>query len=166
MQRIDRFVEELKRDGAEMGATVILSALSRQLDEGRYSCVVYNNGQTRTFKQRGVLDLYDLVCRERDFLKGALMSDKIVGKGAAALMILGGVKGVRTEVVSTPALKMLTDNGIKVVFDTEVPYVENRRKTGQCPLDNRLQGVSTADESWPIIEQFVADLRAGVDVMQ
>ena len=166
MQRIDRFVEELKRDGAEMGPTVILSALSRQLDEGRYSCVVYNNGQTRTFKQRGVLDLYDLVSRERDFLKGALMSDKIVGKGAAALMILGGVKGVRTEVVSTPALKMLTDNGIKVVFDTEVPYVENRRKTGQCPLDSRLQGVSTADESWPIIEQFVADLRAGVDVMQ
>jgi Fe-S-cluster-containing dehydrogenase component len=166
MQHIDRFVEELKRDGAELGTTVILSALSRTLDEGRYSCVIYNNGETRTFKQRGVLDLHDLVSEKSESLRGALMSDKIVGKGAAALKVLGGVKAIRTEVISTPALKMLTDNGIKAVFDTEVPYVENRRKTGQCPLDNRLQNVSTPNESWPVIQQFVADLRAGVDVMQ
>lgn len=166
MKRIDRFVEELKRDGAEFGPAIILSALSRQLDEGRYSCVIYNNGQTHTYKQSGVQDLHDLLSGDSSLLKGAYMADKIIGKGAAAMMVLGGVVAVSTHVISTPALKMLRDSGIKVYFDTESPYIENRRKTGQCPLDNRLRDVSTAEECWPLIQQFVADLKAGVDVMQ
>lgn len=162
MQRIDKFVETLKRDGVDLGSAAVLAALSRQLEEGRYSCVVYNGGETRVYTQKGVLDLYDMVSTKSEFLNGSMMADKIVGKGAAAMMVLGGVKAMRTGVICSSALKMLRDNGVKVYFDEEVDYIINRSKTDWCPLEKRVKDASTAEECWPIIEQFVADLKAGL----
>lgn len=162
MQRIDKFVETLKRDGAEMGPAVILSALLRQLEEGRYSCVVYNNDETRTYSQRGVLDLYELVSSKSEFLSGAVMADKIIGKGAAAMIVLGGVKAVSTGVICSSALKMLKDNGVKVYFDEEVDHIDNNAKTDWCPLEKRVKDIATPQDCWPVIEQFVADLKAGL----
>ena len=69
-----------------------MEELINLLHTGGYSCVIDNEGKIRTFTQRGVADLYDLLTREPEFLKGALIADKVVGKGAAALMILGGIK--------------------------------------------------------------------------
>lgn len=65
-----------------------MEELINLLHTGGYSCVIANEGKIRTFTQRGVADLYDLLTREPEFLKGALIADKVVGKGAAALMIL------------------------------------------------------------------------------
>ena len=37
-------------------------------------------------------------------MKGAAIADKVIGKGAAALMVLGGFKTVYADIISTPAL--------------------------------------------------------------
>lgn len=58
-----------------------MEELINLLHSGEYSCVITNEGKVRTFTQRGVADLYDLLTQEPDFLKGALIADKIVGKG-------------------------------------------------------------------------------------
>ena len=68
-----------------------MDELIRLLNEGNYSCVVRQGEETRTFSRRGVADLYDLYATDRAFLKGAWLGDKVIGKGAAALMVLGGV---------------------------------------------------------------------------
>ena len=39
------------------------------LHSGGYSCVIANKGKVRTFTQRGVADLYDLLTQEPEFLK-------------------------------------------------------------------------------------------------
>lgn len=166
MHRIDRFVEALKIGDADLGEITTLATLLKQLDAGRLSCVISKDGEVTTYRQSGVQDLYDLLSEGGGKLKGALVADKIIGRGAAAMMVLGGVKAVNTHTISTPALQMLRNGGVKVYFDTEVDYIENRRKTGQCPLDSRLQNLTDPKECWPVIQQFVADLRAGVDVMQ
>lgn len=161
MQRIDRIVEELKIDGADLGQVARLTSLFRLLENGKHSCVVSNREDTRTFGKSGVNDLYDLYKSSDKFLDGALMADKIVGQGAAALMVLGGVKGVRTRVVTKPALEMLKKNDVKVIYDEVVPHVINRNKDGQCPLDSRLNGIDSADKALPVIEQFMKDLKEG-----
>ena len=58
-----------------------MEELINLLHTGGYSCVIANEGKIRTFTQRGVADLYDLLTREPEFLKGALIADKVVGKG-------------------------------------------------------------------------------------
>ena len=65
-----------------------MDELIRLLNEGNYSCVVRQGEETRTFSRRGVADLYDLYATDRAFLKGAWLADKVIGKGAAALMVL------------------------------------------------------------------------------
>ena len=49
-----------------------MEELINLLHTGGYSCVIDNEGKIRTFTQRGVADLYDLLTREPEFLKGAL----------------------------------------------------------------------------------------------
>ena len=47
-----------------------MEELINLLHTGGYSCVIANEGKIRTFTQRGVADLYDLLTREPEFLKG------------------------------------------------------------------------------------------------
>lgn len=60
------------------------------LQSEQCSCVIRKGDTIRIFRKRGVQDLYRLLKDDPDFLKGAFVADKVVGKAAAALMILGG----------------------------------------------------------------------------
>lgn len=52
------------------------------------SCVVDNGKRRVECYGRGVKDLFDLLNADAPVLRGAAVADKVVGKGAAALMIL------------------------------------------------------------------------------
>lgn len=90
--------------------------LIERLDAEQCSCVIYNGGETRLFWERGVQDLYRLLKTEPDFLRGAFIADKVIGKAAAALMALGGVDEVFARVISSPGRELLERSGIKVDF--------------------------------------------------
>ncbi len=135
--------------------------LLERLDRAGCSLVVQNGGRVTEYTQHGVRDLYDLVTTRPEVLRGAHVADKIIGKGAAALMVAGGVRSATTHTVTTPALKMLRKAGVKVRYGREIPYVENKKKTGQCPLDERLQAVDNPAKAMPVIEQFIRDLNDG-----
>ena len=72
----------------------------------RCSCVIVQNGNVRLCHEHGIKDLYQILKEEPEVLLGATVADKVIGKGAAALMILGGVKEVYADVISRPALKL------------------------------------------------------------
>lgn len=110
------------------------------LHKGGYSCVMKNREEVRTFTQRGVADLYDLYQADSAFMKGAVIADKVIGKGAAALMVLGGFKTVYADIISTPALALLCEAGIETTFAQEVPHIINRDKTGLVPVGDGLHG--------------------------
>ena len=57
---------------------------------------------------------------------------------------------------------MLLKNNIQVVFDQEVDHIENRSKTDWCPLEKRVKDCNTAQACWPVIQQFVKDLKNGL----
>ena len=61
------------------------------LHQGGYSCVVQNDTEIRTFHRHGVIDLYELYQSSPDFCCGAFVADKVIGKGAAALLVLGKI---------------------------------------------------------------------------
>lgn len=85
-----------------------------RLHEEQCSCVVRNGETMRSFHQRGVSDLWRLLHEEPDLLRGAFIADKVVGKGAAALMAAGDVRGLYARTVSRPALDLLAEAGIPV----------------------------------------------------
>lgn len=148
---------------AQTNKTNVLSPTIQELiemrEQGNYSCVILNGDKPRAFNQRGVADLYDLLQKEPNLLKGATMVDKVVGKGAASLMIVGGIKRLHTTIICTTALEMLNNAGIEVTFDKEVDFIYNISKTDWCPLEKLCKDIKTANECIPIIDNFVKTMR-------
>ncbi|WP_195977023.1 DUF1893 domain-containing protein [Alistipes onderdonkii] len=123
------------------------------------SCVIRNGDSMRIFRERGVADLFRLLREEPQLLRGAFIADKVVGKGAAALMVLGGVEGLFADVVSRPALELLAGAGIAVEYTVVVPGIMNRAGTGICPVEQLCAGAETAAECLPLIEEFMQKMK-------
>ena len=113
-----------------------MEELINLLHTGGYSCTIANKGEIRTFTQRGV-----------------------VGKGAAALMILGGIKELYTDIISTKALELLQKSDIKVGFTEKGPFIWNRNHTGGCPVETMCSEVESAEEILPLIRDFLEKIR-------
>ena len=52
-----------------------------------------------TSQERGVKPLLHLLTDKKGFLKGAFVADKVIGKAAALLMVLGEIKEVHTLII-------------------------------------------------------------------
>lgn len=125
------------------------------LHEGNYSCVIEKNGEIRTFKRRGIIDIYELYQDDPSFLKGASIADKVLGKGAAALLVLGGIGQVYADVISTSASTLLSRMNIPISYGQEVPFIINRKGNGKCPLETACADIDRAEDIYPVIENFV-----------
>lgn len=132
----------------------MMNDLIKLLHDGHHSLVVAN-GDICTFDSRGVTDLYDLFCNDPGFLAGASIADKVVGKGAAALMILGLVSELHADIISDAALELFCGSTVKVSYGEKVPYIINRDGTGWCPMETLCRDCKTAEDCLPLIQHFM-----------
>ncbi|MDE6669021.1 MAG: DUF1893 domain-containing protein [Muribaculaceae bacterium] len=119
------------------------------------SCVICKDSKISMFRQRGVKDLLYLLKSESGILQGAMIADKVVGKGAAAIMTLGGVASVYADVISVPAFELLEKAHIAVSYGIKVTNIINRAGTGICPIETLCIDCKSAAECLPRIENFV-----------
>lgn len=136
----------------------MLSKLASVLHVGDFSLVVANP-IISTYNGRGVSDLYRMVSEHDTILLNAFVADKIVGKGAAALMVLGGVKAIYADVISSAALQLLRNASIEVECSVEVPHIINRKGTDICPIEKLCSACSTAEECLPLITDFLTEMK-------
>ena len=129
--------------------------LNELLFAERYSCVIRNGDTIRLFRERGVRDLYGLLDGDPRLLDGAYVADKVVGKGAAALMVLGGIAELFADVVSRPALAMLDKAHVKVSYTICVPHIINRMQTDWCPIEKLCRECTTPEECRTRIGEFL-----------
>ena len=125
------------------------------LHKEKCSCVIQNGERIVVCHQRGVKDLFNLLMNDKNLLEGAIIADKVVGKGAAALMIEGGVKEVYADVISEPALSLFKSVGMPIDYKECVPNIINRTATGICPVESICSECITASECIPLIEKFI-----------
>ncbi len=144
LRRIDRFVQDLKRQAVLMGD------VKRKFEEGKYSCVI-GNGEIRTFTNSGIDDLLRIYTTEPSLLKGALVADKVVGRAAASVMIMGGVSEVYADTLSKPARAMLNRARIVVSCKNLVPAIKNKRGDGMCPLELKCRKAKTPEECLKVL---------------
>ena len=127
------------------------------LRSGNHSLVI-DNGEVRTFDGKGVKDLLRLLDEEPQELKGAKIADKVVGKAAAALMVLGKVREVYAELISTPAVELLRKYGVAVSFGNETDHIMNRDQTGWCPMETACRNVDSPTDMLRAIKQKMAEM--------
>lgn len=132
--------------------------LITQLHALQCSCIIRNNGTTRTFHERGVKDLHRLLMQEPEILSGASLADKVVGKGAAALMIAGEVAWVYADVISRAAMELFEQSRVEVQYGEIVPNIINRAGTDICPVEKLCRDCKTAAECLPLIDKFIKEI--------
>lgn len=121
----------IKRFTTEQKDTLI-----KLLHNGEHSCVVGSaSGDIYTFDRRGVKDLYDLLCNRPEILHHAFVADKVVGKGAAAIICAGEAQAIYADVISQSAEALLCDHGVIVQYGQRVPHIINRAGTDICPVE-------------------------------
>lgn len=137
---------------------VTINGLVEILHREKCSCVIFNKGKITLCHERGVKDLLSLLESDREVLSGACVADKVIGKGAAALMILGGVKSIYADVISLPAFELLSTASIPVSYEISVPNIINRAGDGVCPVETLCRNCLSAEECLPLIRQFVLSI--------
>jgi hypothetical protein len=92
--------------------------------------------------------LFFCLAQKREELKGATVVDKIVGRAAALLAVLGEVEQVITPLASETAKETLAAAGVLLYAEKSIPYIINRDRTGLCPMEK------LAGECWTPQELF------------
>ena len=129
---------------------MILRARQTLVDNG-YTCVVIKDGFCFTSNQRGVKPLLELIESNAD-VSGGVAADKVVGKAAAFLYALLGVKELYADVISELALEVLQKNGISVTYGTLVSMIKSRDRKGFCPMEQATLTVDNKNVAFEVIK--------------
>ena len=117
-----------------------IEIIKKRLEDTSASLVVMNkNGEIREFYNRRVIDIVSLIKSGENFLDGAIIADKVIGKVASTLLVLAGVKEIYAKTISEYAIEVLENNNIKYSFGNRVDYIINNDKTGMCPMENKFK---------------------------
>ena len=116
------------------------------LDSSAFTCVVCCGDIVYTTTQRGVAPLLTWLDNGTD-LTGFSAADRVVGRGAAFLYCLLGVREVYARVMSRPAAEVLHSHGIDVSADTFVDGIINRQGTGPCPFEAAVMNIRNPEEA-------------------
>ena len=111
-----------------------INAVALLKKEG-YTLILYNESEYRTERARGVAPLLSLLDSGEDASSFCAV-DKVVGKAAAFLYILLGIRRIYALTVSESARALLEEHKIIVGYETCVDRIKNRDGTGFCPMES------------------------------
>ena len=138
-----------------------ISELNERFSREEITFAVIQNGELVHARfARGIAPALELLTKQPHLLQNAAVCDTIVGKAAAALFILGGVKEVYAFTISEPAVAVLKAHGIVCHYETLCTQIINRRGDGLCPFEQAVLDVDTPKACLPVIEKTFQKLTA------
>ena len=148
-------MSEERAAGADM-----LPALRARLEADGLTCIVRCGDKVLTSTQRGIRPLLDWIAQGEDVAGGAA-ADRIVGKAAALMYVLMGVREVYAGVLSESGLAVLRGHGVRVCYGELTPRIINRAGTGLCPMEETVLAVSDPAEAYAALRRTAQRLAEG-----
>ena len=127
------------------------------LVQGGHTCVVCHGEDILTDDRRGVRPLLEFLEQRQDW-SSFCAADKVVGKAAAFLYQLMGIRALYAQVVSEPAAKVLQEAGIALTYGTLVPAIRNRTNTGFCPMETAVWEITDPKDALPVLKTTLENL--------
>jgi hypothetical protein len=123
----------------------------------RLALVAVRDGRViATGERGGVVDLLAILNRRDVTLKGASLSDRVVGRAAAMLARCGGVARVQAGLLSEPGARALDAARIPHAADRVVPRILNKAGDGLCPMERLSLEESDPQRCRRALEEFVS----------
>lgn len=107
------------------------------LEKGASLVVCYKNGDIKEYYQDRIKDIKGILMEDSKSLKDAIIADKVIGKVAASILAVAGVKEIYADVISKFAIPVLEENNIRYEYNKKVEYIINKDNTGMCPMENK-----------------------------
>jgi hypothetical protein len=112
----------------------LVAEMKMLVAKGEAACVIARDGViSGKASGRGIMPILQFLNEGR--LTRAIVVDKVIGRAAAAICIVGKVKKVHAFMAGEDAIAMLKKHGIEVVAEKKVPKILNRDLTGICPME-------------------------------
>lgn len=116
----------------------LVAEMKGLLTRGEAASVVAVDGVIVAREQgRGVQPLLKLL--DAGKLRRALVVDKVIGRAAAAICLVGRVRKVHALVMGEDAAALLHAHGVLATADRTVPRILNRDQSASCPLEARVE---------------------------
>ena len=122
-----------------------LSEAKRILSDG-HTCVIVSDNDIIITDERGVMPLVRWIDEEKN-LRGYCAADKVIGKAAALLYVILGVKKIWAGVISKPAARVFEKHGIEYWYDTLTDAIINRKGDGFCPMETVVRDIDSPEEA-------------------
>ncbi|MGI6233369.1 MAG: DUF1893 domain-containing protein [Prevotella sp.] len=136
-----------------------METLSQILKREHCSLVVRDvKGNVTLYYKKGVRDLEYLLKQYPDRLKGAEIADKVIGKAAAAMAVVGGVRSIYAEVMSRKALPLLQEAGVDFSYGELVDKIVIAKGDNRCPLENIVEDCQTAEETVATLQRHFMEM--------
>ncbi len=128
------------------------------LSDTSLTCAACSGDDMFTSRERGVKPLLQLYESGKDYSKYSF-ADKVVGKAAAFMYVLLGVKEIYCVTVSELAADILKEHGVCYCCENIVPAIKNRRGDGLCPMETAVRNISEPKEALSAIRKKLADMQ-------
>ncbi len=128
------------------------------LEKESCTCVICKGSTVYKSQMRGVRPLLTWLDSCTDMM-GYSAADRVVGKGAAMLYCLLGVRRVYGRVMSVAAVKVFRANGIEASWGTLAESIRNRTKNGPCPIEQACLPYEEPEDGLAAIRRTLEQLR-------
>lgn len=146
------------RKGRKRAAKSAVHSAINLITEGTASCVVLkDNTIIKTQCDRGIGPVIRLY--ESGLLADAFVVDKIIGKAAAMVLTLGGVKGCYGVTMSVAAVQWLKEHHVSVQYDKCVEAIINRTGDGICPMEQTVKDIDDPEVALKALKAKMEELR-------
>jgi len=134
---------EMQRIVNPISEADLLAEMKSRIAAGS-SVVVARNGVIVAAEEgRGLAPLLKLFDERK--LEGAVVVDKVIGRAAAAICIVGGAKAVHATLGAKGAAPLLEARGIPFKAEKTVDVILNRAKDGSCPMEKTVEKLEEPD---------------------
>ena len=144
-----------------MDATDLDLARALLIAEKDATLVAVRGDEIHVCRERGVKPLLRMI-KEGHSQRGFAVADKVVGKAPALLYAVLGPEAVFSPVMSWTGRAVLLASGIATSYDTLVRHIQNRAKTGQCPMDSSVTNVWEPYEAVGVLMDRAQQMALGV----
>ena len=124
---------------------------------GEITLALVSGTSLLTSSKRGIRPLLDFLDTGMDFSSYSA-ADKVVGRGAAYLYVILGIKEVFASVISASALSLLEEYGVKVECERTVERILNRTGDDFCPIESCVMDITDKDEALEAIRKRLEKL--------
>jgi hypothetical protein len=132
----------------------------KSIEDQEYAvAVISSDGRIKTANGHTIRPLVTLADDYPEYFDRGSVADRVIGKGAASILVTMGVKEAYGKLMSIPGKKMLEDAGIRTSWGILTENIENMRRDGLCPLETRVADIEDVAECAASVREFSAALK-------